>query len=106
MKDPGIQEYKDAVWAYLMEHCDIMESGALFVKFHTDGRIHFERRIRSRVKGYHRTDPVAREKQISDTRQKHLEMKKEKHDRFVARSQFKRGVSFWKRVGNLLRVFF
>lgn len=40
-----LDSYKDAVWSYILEHSDLEDSGALFVKFHTDDRATFERRI-------------------------------------------------------------
>lgn len=47
----------DAVWAFVVEHCDITERGAYFVKFHASGRADFEKRVRARLKyGYHRID--------------------------------------------------
>lgn len=56
-KSPTTQEWKDAVWDYLIEHSDVTENGALFVKFHTSSRYNFENRIKARaVYGYHRDD--------------------------------------------------
>lgn len=51
-----MQQYQDAVWQYIIEHSDVNDHGALFVKFHTDGRGTFERRIRARIRGYSRKD--------------------------------------------------
>src|SRR6266851_929311 len=60
-KNGELASYQDAVWSYLLEHCDLTTDGALFVKFHTSDRATFEKRIRARWKyGYHRGDPVAR----------------------------------------------
>ena len=73
-KNGELASYQDAVWSYLLEHCDLTTDGALFVKFHTSDRATFEKRIRARWKyGYHRGDPVARN-------QTHLE-KKFEHER-------------------------
>lgn len=52
-----IESYKDAVWDYMLEHCDITDNGSFFVKFHTKNRIVFEKHIKARWKyNYHRRD--------------------------------------------------
>ena len=52
-----LKTYQDAVWAYMVEHCDLTENGAYFVKFHAKDRDSFERHIIGRWKyGYHRKD--------------------------------------------------
>ena len=52
-----LETYKDAVWDYMLEHCDVTESGSYFVKFHTSGRVEFQKHIRGRWKhNYHRKD--------------------------------------------------
>lgn len=57
MQSPSTDEYKQAVWDFLMEHCDITDRGSFFVKFHTSGRFDFEKRVNARLKyGYHRVD--------------------------------------------------
>lgn len=55
-----IQQYKDAVWDFLLEHCDVLPSGSLFFKFHAKGRMDIEKRIYARQKGYHREDVKAK----------------------------------------------
>lgn len=61
MKYEKLEAWKNAVWEYLLEHSDMMESGALFVKFHTDDRDTFEDHVYARLKHkYHRTDVGAR----------------------------------------------
>ncbi len=58
-----IDKYKDAVWAFIVEHCDVTESGKLFVKFHMDNRKNFENRVWARYKyEYHREDWQAKDK--------------------------------------------
>lgn len=58
----ALESYQDAVWSYLLEHCDIAQGGTLFVKFHTRGRTEFESHVGARWKhGYHRGDPKAKE---------------------------------------------
>jgi len=52
-----LKSYRDAVWAYLLEHSDITENGAIFIKFHTKNRADFEKHIKGRwIHGYHRID--------------------------------------------------
>lgn len=70
-----LEEWKQAVWDYLLEHSDIADGGTLFVKFHTPTKAAFERRIKARVNGYHRRDTRLN----MDTREKeqlHLERTK------------------------------
>lgn len=56
-----IRGYQDAVWDFLMEHCEVLDSGALFIKFHTDGKQNFINRVLSRWQyNYHREDPKAK----------------------------------------------
>ena len=57
MKDP-IKVYIDAVWDFIIEHCDLTKEGSYFVKFHTENKKEFNRRILARIKGYHRGDPL------------------------------------------------
>jgi hypothetical protein len=75
IKDPiDYQKYKDAVWSFILEHCDITSNGSLFIKFHTDNRQNFEKRVWARYKhNYHRESPEEKQKlsiQIKDQRQK------------------------------------
>ncbi len=71
-KNGELASYQDAVWSYLLEHCDLTKDGALFVKFHTDDRATFERRINARWKsGYHRGDPVAKNETHLEKRFEH-----------------------------------
>lgn len=52
-----LKAYQDAVWDFILEHCDVTDRGSFFVKFHTDDRKNFERRIKARQKyHYHRAD--------------------------------------------------
>lgn len=52
-----IEKYKEATWAFIMEHCDVFDSGKIFVKFHIDNRKNFEKRVWARYKyDYHRED--------------------------------------------------
>lgn len=83
-----LEIWKDAVWDYLLEHCDVMEGGKIFVKFHSDSRYKFECRIRSRIQGYHRGDPRATEKKVADLALRHQiikEYKEEQHKKEKAK---------------------
>lgn len=56
-KQKELDSYKDAVWDYMLEHCDITENGSFFIKFHTSTRRAFEGHVNSRWKNnYHRRD--------------------------------------------------
>lgn len=102
-----LRTYKDAVWAFILEHCDLTDSGALFVKFHTDGRADLEKRIRARWKyDYHRMDTrtgediVAKEARHIAQREAFVSDRKGKRDRYHAR---KRRRAFWGRIGHIIR---
>jgi hypothetical protein len=59
MKDHRNDElirYKDAVWQYMLEHSDITDRGAIFIKFHTTSRHVFEGHVNARLNGYARED--------------------------------------------------
>lgn len=52
-----LKTYQDAVWSYMVEHCDVTENGSYFIKFHAKDRDSFERHIIGRWKyGYQRKD--------------------------------------------------
>lgn len=55
-----LEAFKQGLWVYLLDHCEIEKSGVMFVKFHSAGRIEFERKIASRALGYFRNDPVVK----------------------------------------------
>lgn len=46
----------DAVWQYIVDHAEIDGNGVYFVKFHTDGKEVFARRINKRMKGLYRVN--------------------------------------------------
>lgn len=74
---------KQALWEFLLEHSEILPSGKMFIKFHTDGRNDFERRIRARWKyGYHREDVRAKEDRHDWATFQFQEGQKEKHMRW------------------------
>lgn len=77
------QRYKDAVWEFLLEHCDITQGGSYFVKFHTSSRANFEKRVYAREKfGYHREDVVAKQQKATNTKDEFLQKKEEKAKRW------------------------
>lgn len=85
---PDLETYQQAVWDFLLEHCDLTERGSFFVKFHTSGRFDFEKRIRARYKyGYHRVDErngfdIRQKERDADLRRKaHLDAKAVKQRR-------------------------
>lgn len=85
MKDSKeLEAWKDAYWDYLLEHSDITEGGALFVKFHTRSRRVFEGHVFARVRGYHRGDPRAREKEMEVKAVVKVKVKKMKHEKWKA----------------------
>ena len=69
-----LEKYKDAVWEFLLEHCEVTSKG-VFVKFGAKGREDFERRITARLEGYHRIDPKAVEQYHLERRKSHLTQK-------------------------------
>jgi hypothetical protein len=96
--------YKDAVWDYLLEHSEITQGGALFVKFHTKGRRAFEGHVEARAKGYHREDPRAKE-QVKEARQQAFQAKKQaKKTRYLEQQAMRRAVKRVARVNWRRRV--
>lgn len=79
MSNKNTQKYKDAVWEFLLEHCDITQGGSYFVKFHTSSRANFEKRVYAREKyGYHREDVVAKQQKALNQKQSFETKKEEK----------------------------
>lgn len=77
--EPTLSEYRDAVWAFLLEHSDIDASGKIFVKFHADSRKNIENRIKARYKyEYHREEarPVQKERKRKVNVLNQIEMEK------------------------------
>lgn len=109
-ENPTLQAYKDAVWDFLVEHSDILPSGAYFFKFHASDRRNVENRIQGRLKyGYHRED--TKEKQgIANVRRHDFESKKEEkarrweNDR-IRRKKMKLKIWYVGRV-NTIRAYF
>lgn len=78
-----VEVWRDAVWDYLLEHSDILDSGTIFIKFHTKGRSQFEGHVRSRIKGYHREDPREKERRHEDRRKTFIEDKESKREKYL-----------------------
>jgi hypothetical protein len=97
-KEITLEEWKQAVWDYLLEHSDITNGGSLFVKFHTDSRYKFENRIIARVQGYHRKDKRlgvdTREKEIlhEELSKRRITTKKKKRKRWEATREERRQI--------------
>lgn len=86
-----IETWKDALWDFVLEHCELERNGAIFVKFHTSGRRDLEKRIRARWKyGYHREDVRAKEARHEVRQQVHEEVKRFKHERWKKEKQRRR----------------
>lgn len=107
---PDIKGYQEAVWDFLMEHCEVLDSGAIFIKFHTDSRHNFENRVLSRWKyNYHREDPKAKN-DLSVSRRKVFEdHKASKAAKWEAerakRKDLRKAIARVKRI-NAVRRFF
>ena len=111
-QDEKLKSYQDAVWDYILEHCDITERGSYFVKFHTDSRATFEKHIRARWKhGYHRKDErmnlTHKQKELDATARKKAhesrkEVKKRKHkDRVLSHREQQKAFAELKRQREL-----
>lgn len=88
--DDQLQTYRDAVWDYLLEHCDITQNGSFFVKFHARDRASFEKHVFARWKyGYHRVDDrmnfTHKQKEIDANarREAHNDRKKAKQRKYM-----------------------
>lgn len=83
---PELDEFRDALWDYLLEHCDLLPDGKLFVKFHVEDRLNFENRLKGRWKyKYHRGDPRRTEQRHLLLRMKHRGMLKQREAEEVLR---------------------
>jgi len=88
-KNEELESYKDAVWDYLLQHCDITENGSFFIKFHASTRASFEKHVKARWKhGYHRHDDrmdfthKQKEKDAEARRTAHLSRKAAKRRKY------------------------
>ena len=104
-RNEELETYQDAVWDFLLEHCDITRGGALFIKFHTDGRKDFERRIRARWKyNYHREDVRAKEARHLETQTAFKEQKAAKKQRYIlSREATRKALAKIKKVNDRRR---
>lgn len=79
--------FKQGLWVYLLDHCEIEKSGVMFVKFHSAGRSEFERKIASRARGYFRNDPVAKGAVAEKKHRVWIDEKKLKQQRYYISRQ-------------------
>lgn len=96
---PELEEYKAAVWQFILEHCDVTERGSYFVKFHCSSRRNFENRLKGRyLHNYSRTDhrtgetPQEKEQRATTLREKHLDTKRKKKEVWQASAAERREV--------------
>jgi len=93
------QKYKDVVWDFLLEHSDILDSGSVFVKFHTSGRKNFENRVYARYKyGYHREDVVTKGQDQEEKRRDYELKKAVKKARYEERKKLSKKTNKIKKV--------
>lgn len=104
-REERIDEWKQALWDFILEHCEVTQNGALFVKFHTSGRADLEKRIRARWKyGYHREDVRAKEAMKDERKRQHDQKKQERHERWLASRQERQKVYERVRRANARRA--
>lgn len=93
VQQENIDTWKQALWDFILEHCEVTENGALFVKFHTSGRSDLEKRIRARWKyGYHREDVRAKEAGKDQRQEVHTTEKQKKYETWKANKDERRRV--------------
>lgn len=98
----ALKEYADAMWDFMTEHCDIPKTGTMFVKFHTNGRTDFEKRVIARLNGYHREDVEAKKVKQLSTKETHEAIKKMKKERYQAnKKKGKRILMFRKFINKI-----
>lgn len=98
-----LREYADGVWDYIVEHCDITDSGRFFVKFHTHGRAQFERRIFSRINGYHRDNVEEKVESAEVTKEQHALDKLKRKKRYEWNKKKGRMILFVRNIIKKLR---
>jgi hypothetical protein len=85
--DEHVQKYKDAVWDFVFEHCDVTNGGSLFVKFHTPHRKNFEKRVYARLNGYHREDVKKKKFKAQTLKQEEMDKKIAKLEKYNERKK-------------------
>ena len=106
-----IDEWKQALWDFVLEHSEMLESGTLFVKFHTSGRSDLEKRIRARWRyNYHREDVRGKEARHESRQETFKTRKQEKREQWKANREERRKVMEKVRRSNerlaLIRKYF
>lgn len=86
MGDPeytSLKQYKDSVWAFMLEHCRVLPSGKMRIIFDTDSQKNFEKRIWARFQyNYHREDYKAKQEKIIEIRSSFIEIKTSKKEQY------------------------
>lgn len=92
-RNEELEAFKDALWDFFLEHCDVERSGAYFIKFHASGRANIEKRIMARHKyNYHREDPRMKETIGVLTAEAHMRNKRKKHEVWKANKDERRRI--------------
>ena len=82
-----VKEYRDGVWDFILEHCDVLDSGTIFVKFHMSHRKDFEKRVKARLMGYHREDVKKKKFKTETLKQEFMDKKLKKHQAYLERKR-------------------
>lgn len=100
-----ILSYQDALWDFMLEHSDLLPSGAMFIKFHIDDRHNFENRILSRWKyNYHRLDVNAKEAHRKQRRDLYMDTKRAKREKWKANKEERRRILLQVKRKNRVRI--
>lgn len=85
-----LEKYQDAVWDFMLQHSDVTDRGAFFIKFHASDRADFEKRVRARaIHGYHRMDTRTNETHIQKENRAKLVRVVSIHTKQVKREKWK-----------------
>lgn len=97
-----LEEYMDATWQFMEEHCDIQKSGAMFIKFHCDNRVNFENRVTARAMGYRRGLSAEHQK-MKEESDAFVKKKKEKRERY---ERIKKARRKWGKLYKIVKYFY
>ncbi len=102
-----VKGYRDAVWDFLLEHCEITDTGSYFFKFHGSGRKNFEKRIHARFKySYHREDVLSKNDHAVAIKTEHENEKNRKRREYKEAKKKRRRLSpFLKFVDTLKTLY-
>lgn len=95
MRDEGyyekMRDYKNGVWSFMLEHCQILPSGKMRVIFDTDSQDNFEKRVWARYKNiYHRGDPASKQEIIQEKREEFLSKKESRKMKYQTEKRERR----------------